>query len=218
LATRHRLKSGTTYFLVGRSRRGQDARNHSRHYPGPGWIETAAGEKSPSAGGPSAALADDRAPTITALQHALRIVHETGWHPEHIALFQATCPLRRSADVERAIHDYLDRGADSALSVNELHLKAGRLSSEGWYQPQYQVGIRKQDLPPLYQENGALYLTRADLIAAGTLLGERTMLLHLPREAGIASIDDQFDFQLTEALYHQLGYEAEFRRLERRAA
>ncbi len=159
-------------------------------------------------------ISHDRAPTIAAMTHVLEVVRHGGWNPDHVALFQATCPLRRLADVDDAIAQYLGSGADSALSVNELHLKAGKRSPEGWYLPQYAVGVRKQDLEPLFQENGALYLTRADLIAAGVLLGPKTLLLHLPPEAGIASIDVEFDFQLTEALYRQLDYESEFQRLE----
>lgn len=159
-------------------------------------------------------LANDWAPTITALQHALQVVCLSGWKPTHVALFQPTCPLRRVADVERAIDRYLQSGADSALSVTEVHLKAGLRSAEGWYLPQYRVGIRKQDMEPSYQENGALYLTRAELVANGVLLGPSTMMLYLPPEAGVASIDTDFDFQLTEALYHRLNYEEEFSRLD----
>ncbi len=160
------------------------------------------------------AIAHDRAPTIAAMTHALEVVRHSGWTPAHVALFQATCPLRRVEHVNRAVDQYLASGADSALSVTELHLKAGKRGPDGWYLPQYAVGVRKQDLEPLYQENGALYLTRADLVAAGVLLGPKTLMLHLPPEAGIASIDFEFDFQLAEALYHRLGYESEFQRLE----
>lgn len=153
-------------------------------------------------------LSSATAPTIGAMQHVVATLQ--GELPPHIALFQCTCPLRRIAEVERTMTEYLASGADSALTVNELHLKAGKRSPEGWFLPQYQVGVRKQDLEPLYQENGALYCTRTDLVRAGTLLGPRTLLLQLPPEAGIASIDYEFDFQLTEALYRQLRYEDEF--------
>ncbi len=164
------------------------------------------------------ALSNDHASTLSAMQHVLQVVRDSGDDPSHIALFQCTCPLRRVIDVEKAIHRYLESGADSALSVTEIHLKAGKLNSDGWYVPQYQVGVRKQDLEPLYQENGALYLTRSDLVDQGTLLGPRTLILNLPPEAGIASIDYEFDFQLTEALYHQLNYEAEFAPLAKQQA
>jgi CMP-N-acetylneuraminic acid synthetase len=161
-------------------------------------------------------LAGDTAPTIAAMRHALEVVRGQGTAVRHVALFQATCPLRRVADVERCIDEYLAAGADSALTVNELHLKAGRRGANGWYLPQYKVGVRKQDLEPLYQENGAFYLTKADLVAQGTLLGPKTLMLRMPPEAGLASIDVEFDFQVTEALYHQFGYEVEFGALARR--
>jgi N-acylneuraminate cytidylyltransferase len=162
-----------------------------------------------------AEISHDHAPTIAAMQHALGVAEASGWSGQHIVLLQTTCPLRRLAEVDRQIEHYLSTGADSGLSVNELHLKAGRPDADGWYQPQYKVGVRKQDLEPLFQENGALYLTRADLVRQGTLLGPRTMLLELSPEAGIASIDVEFDFQLTEALYERLGYESEFERFAR---
>lgn len=163
-------------------------------------------------------LSTDQASTISAMQHALGVVRSNGFHPEHIALLQATCPLRRVADVDRAIEEYLQSGADSALTVNELHLKAGKCRAPHWFEPQYPPGIRKQDIEPLYQENGVFYMMRADQVAEGKLFGPQTMMLHFPPEAGIASIDVEFDFQVTEALYHQLGYESEFKNLTPRIA
>lgn len=163
------------------------------------------------------AIANDHAPTIAAMQHALAVVEQSGWQADHVMLLQATCPLRRLGDVEQQVERYLESGADSALSVNKLCLKVGRRGADGWFEPQYKVGIRKQDLEPVYQENGALYLTRADLIRQGTLLGPRTLLLEMPPEAGIASIDVEFDFQLAEALYDRLGYEQEYGPLVRTA-
>lgn len=156
------------------------------------------------------AISGDTAPTIAAMRHAVESLAARGETFDDIALFQATCPLRHLADVENAIKSFQDSDVDSVLSVNELHLKVGRAGPGGIFVPQYKVGIRKQDLPPVYQENGAFYLTRRPLIERSVLLGPRTMMLHLPREAGLASIDDEFDFEITEALYHRLGYEKEF--------
>jgi N-acylneuraminate cytidylyltransferase len=160
---------------------------------------------------PTETVAGDRAPMVATLEHVLESVWHTGWKPTHVAVFQATSPLRRVAEIDRAIDEYLASDADSALSVNELRVKVGKRSTEGWYTPQCQAGV--QDLEPVYQENGAFYITRADLIAQGVLLGPKTLMLQLSPEAGAVSINAEFDSQLAEALYHQLKYEHEFRRL-----
>jgi len=163
-------------------------------------------------------LATDESPTIAALQHAVSWLAERGVASPYVALLQPTCPLRRVHDIEKAIERFLAYDADAAVSVTTLHLKAGHLDQHGWYHPDYVPGTRKQDIAPIYQENGALYLLRRTLVERGQLFGARTLPLHLPRESGLASIDDEFDFQLTETLYHHLGYASEFQHLENRLA
>ncbi len=160
-------------------------------------------------------FSNDHATTVSAMQHTLAVCEESGWKADHVALFQCTCPLRHLDDVDKALDQYLAADADSALSVTEIHLKAGKRDANGWYEPQYKVGARKQDIEPLYKEDGAFYLTKAELIREGKLFGPKTMLLEFPPEAGMASIDVEFDFVLTEALYDSMSYEREFSQLER---
>lgn len=154
-----------------------------------------------------------RVSQFSEVQHVLQFMQRVGYNATHVALFNATRPLRRVAEIDRAIDEYLASRADSALAVNELRLKAGKRGPDGWYTPQRPSSESSHDLQPLYQDNSAFYITRADLVAQGVLLGPNSLMLQLSPEAGVGSADAEFDFQMAEALFHQLKYENEFRRL-----
>ena len=60
--------------------------------------------------------------------------------------------------------------------------------------------LRRQDLPPVYRLNGALYVTKQRVIMdEGRLLGDDVRALVMTREDSI-DIDDKVDFLLAELL------------------
>ena len=59
---------------------------------------------------------------------------------------------------------------------------------------------RRQDLPSVYQLNGALYVTRRNiLLEENRILGNNTLAYIMPQERSI-DIDTQTDLKLAEAL------------------
>lgn len=143
-------------------------------------------------------LASDMATSIDVVLHALDQL--TGY--EYVVLLQPTSPLRIAADIDAAFELLLKRGAPSCVSVCEADQspywmyriadgnKLQRLLSEV-------DGItRRQDLPPIYVLNGAIYIARVDWLRTNkSFLGVETVAYHMPKERSL-DIDTVQDFEL----------------------
>ncbi len=142
-------------------------------------------------------LATDHATSMDVVFHALK--HLPGH--EHVVLLQPTSPLRTAFDIDSAFALMQRRGAPACVSVTEVdqspywmyRLSDGDRLDHVVVPP---PGVsRRQDLPPTYTLNGALYIARVDwLIRARSFLGPETVAYCMPRSRSI-DIDDAADFQ-----------------------
>jgi len=114
-----------------------------------------------------AELAGDEATSESAVLHALDWRLSQGHEdPDLSVLLQATSPARRRGDIDGAIEQLLASGADSLLSATETKRFVWELDQEGARPLNYDPGARRreQDLAPQFQENGSIYVTRAQLL------------------------------------------------------
>lgn len=90
-----------------------------------------------------------------------------------VVLLQPTSPLRTASDIDAALKSMIDRQAPSCVSVCEaaehpwLMFRedgAGRLGA--YCAPPEEASLRRQDLPPVYVLNGAVYAVEAARLAA----------------------------------------------------
>ncbi|KQY84865.1 cytidylyltransferase domain-containing protein [Brevundimonas sp. Root1423] len=121
----------------------------------------------------AAELAGDTAASIDVLLDAADRV--PGY--DVVVLLQPTSPLRTAADIEATLAAMAESGAPGAVSVSEAPCHpylifqrdaAGRLNP--FVEKPADMGWRRQDLPPAYRINGAVYA--ADL---AWLRAERTL-------------------------------------------
>lgn len=120
-------------------------------------------------------LADSTAPLEPTLLHASRALQDRFPH-RWVVLLQPTSPFRRAADIDACVAAVRETGAGSGLSVVDAgitpaylhHIAEGRL--ERLY-PEFPKGYRRQDFPPLYVPNGAVYVGHVSLLGAGVLIG-----------------------------------------------
>ena len=108
-------------------------------------------------------LSTDIATSESALIHVLNQIKEA---PEYIVFLQATAPLRKSNDIDNSISHLIDDAADSLLSVTKAYdfiweESEGGISSLNF---DYLQRKRRQDLKPLYYENGSVYVFKPDII------------------------------------------------------
>lgn len=159
-----------------------------------------------------AELARDETPGVLPILHALQWLEDNeGYRPETVLCLQPTSPLRTAEDIDRAFEVLGETGADSVVSVAEADphpFLVKRLGPGGrlvdfaaWEAP---VG-RRQDFPPAYALNGAIYLTRADVLrATGTLFPENTVAHVMPRERSL-DIDTPWDLYLARLVLGEGG-------------
>jgi len=115
-------------------------------------------------------IAGDESPIIDTINHAITILkEEKGFFPDIVVLLQPTSPLRNTNDIDCAIEQYLTGKFDSVISVCETEHSPYLCFTmfEEKLKPLFEKKIsssRRQDLPPTYRPNGAIYVSTPLLI------------------------------------------------------
>lgn len=153
-------------------------------------------------------LARDDTPTIPVLQDVVRKLEAMGQQYDAILTLQPTNPLRTAEDIDGAI-DLLERtAADSVISfvdVGEKH--PARMK---WIDPEGRVtdpafaeafeGQPRQHLPKLFLRDGAIYLTRRQvLMEQNSLKGRDCRAWTLPPERA-CNVDTPLDLLIVEQI------------------
>ena len=128
-----------------------------------------------------AGLAADRSAHIPVIQHALQWVEQDcGSLPEYVCLLQPTSPLRTARHIAQAVALLRKQNFDAVVSVCEAKTHpflTRKLDENGLLQPFMPIPsgyLRRQDFPPAYEINGAIYLCRSSIVMKeGTLLPEK---------------------------------------------
>jgi CMP-N,N'-diacetyllegionaminic acid synthase len=143
-----------------------------------------------------AALASDTATSMDVVLHALDQL------PQHdiVVLLQPTSPARESGDIDAAVQRLLEANAPACVSVcaaEESPYWMFSLGHQARLKPLLDTPAttRRQDLPPVYVLNGAVYAARTDALKRmGSFLGPETVAHVMPRERSI-DIDTLEDFE-----------------------
>jgi CMP-N-acetylneuraminic acid synthetase len=155
-----------------------------------------------------AELATDEAPTLPVVQHAVAEMERLGGLTfDYIVLLQPTTPLRRSQDIDAAVDKLIATAADSVVSVCEVgayhparmrQIVDDRLVDLPVREPQEM--LRRQDLPPVYIRNGAIYAVKRDVVMLeNSMIGRVSRPYIMPEERSV-NIDSRLDFLLAEIL------------------
>lgn len=154
-------------------------------------------------------LASDAARAMPFMIHAMRTLEEGGDAPyDALVMLQPTAPFRTGADIDGSIELLARTGAHSVISVVDVganhparmkFLDGDRLVDPPFFEDDYQP---RQELPPMYIRNGAIYATRRDIALAGSFKGTdcRAWIMPLSRSA---NIDTLLDFQIADWMYRQ---------------
>jgi len=158
------------------------------------------------------ALAADDAKTLPSLVHALQTVEAADPRRyDYVLTLQPTSPFRTGEDID-AIIRLMEPGrpasAVSVISSAGCHpLKAkrivnGRLVDYFAEHPEPE-GTPRQALPEAFLRNGALYITRRDVLLAGSVYGGETLAYVMPEERSL-DINSPLDFEFAEFLAARL--------------
>ncbi|OGV48055.1 MAG: hypothetical protein A2X49_02045 [Lentisphaerae bacterium GWF2_52_8] len=154
-------------------------------------------------------LAEDNTPSMAPLLHALCWLREhEGITPKYVMLLQPTSPLRGSSDIDAAAELAKRRSAAHVISVcpapcHPFHIM--KLGADGSMESFFDSSFdemqrrypRRQELPPAYIENGAIYLSRcAELLASKSFYSPPPLALPMSEES---SLDIDSASELAEA-------------------
>lgn len=150
-----------------------------------------------------AALARDDTPTMPVVMHAIA---ELQW-TDIVVLLQPTSPLRTAEDVDACV-ELFAAGESAVVSVTPAdpppqHMLVRTSEGVAPLLGPLPTGGRRQDLPPVYALNGAVYVADVAMLRAhGTFVTETTRLYEMPRERSI-DIDDPLDLVVAQAFLEQ---------------
>ncbi|MDC8758883.1 cytidylyltransferase domain-containing protein [Janthinobacterium fluminis] len=155
----------------------------------------------------SAALAGDAASSIDVVVDALERV------PGHdiVVLLQPTSPLRSTADIDGTLELLEASGAPSCVSLraaDEHPYWTYRLDADGrlarYAEPPAGMPLRRQDLPPAWCLNGAVYAARTGwFLRQRSFLSPQTAGYPMPAERSL-DIDTPADVELLKTAVQSL--------------
>lgn len=123
-----------------------------------------------------------------------------------VVVLQPTSPLRTTADIDDCLYESISQGASVGVSVSESFSSPYWMFNRddlGQLQPLLpidKVYTRRQDLPKVYQLNGAVYVAECCwLLEHATFITPNTYAYVMPKQRSI-DIDDLLDFNQAEYL------------------
>jgi CMP-N-acetylneuraminic acid synthetase len=161
-----------------------------------------------------AALAAADTPHLPVMQHAVAWLRDhEGYEPESVMTLLPTSPLRQPAHIREAVALEASAGADSVIGVDELPahynpMRVVTLDGDGWArlfvgnQPVKRRPGRRQDMPPAWVMNGAIYLFKARFLfdpIEPNLYGDSVAAMVMPPPYGL-NLDDPEDWERAEKL------------------
>ncbi|MEW6096125.1 MAG: acylneuraminate cytidylyltransferase family protein [bacterium] len=150
-------------------------------------------------------FATDTSPTLPVIQHALKYLEAEGYIPDFVVLLQPTSPLREVRHIDEAIKKILDTDADSVITLSELEIHPAwmrKLEGDKVY-PFVETNksvLRRQDLSPIYKLNGAVVVSKREVILSGKDWQEQDIRAIVMEPIYSIDIDTPLDFYIAERI------------------
>lgn len=157
-------------------------------------------------------LAGDTATSVDVIEHAINFLRERGEEYGYVVLIEPTSPLREPHDIDLALRQMSEAGADSVVSVglaDTVHpafmFRKGAAQRLELFQGGAFRVLRRQELEPVFFLEGTVYASRvASLLAQRTFCQTNTVGYEVPKWK-VPEIDDIVDFLHVEAIMKHRG-------------
>lgn len=163
-------------------------------------------------------ISTDRASSLSVLLHTLRFLEDKAYKAEQVVFLQPTSPLRTERHIDEALNQYFRSGKTSLVSITDVQEyhpyfmfssdSAGNLS------PLHQLEsrpLRRQDLPPVYRINGAIYITNRTyydgIDDTAAIFDWNSLSGYVMDAPSSVDINDYLDFQRAEWLLQKQSEE-----------
>lgn len=125
-------------------------------------------------------LANDTAKSIDVVIEVLQTLAAAGETYDAVCLLQPTAPFRSVTLLRAALDRFAIGDLDGLISVTRVpdhyHPNWAFVAEDGQLTPAQGAGSvipRRQELPPAFIRDGAVYITRTETLLAGSFFGER---------------------------------------------
>lgn len=150
-------------------------------------------------------LAGDQASSNDVIVHVIKGLEQLGNVFDCFMLLQPTSPLRNEMHMMKSADILIEKDADSVVSIcnSDSHSYLNvELTEEGWVRALFsdKKQVRRQDMPPEYRINGAIYLALTSYFMKHKSFYEGKTLPYLMNAFESIDIDDEFQMKLAELL------------------
>ncbi len=156
-----------------------------------------------------AELAGDDVKHVPVLIHALQEYEKiTGQTYDYILTIQPTSPFRAVEDIDMAIEIARKNQPDCVVSLEKFtdlslekvkYLNEGGLVESAFQDEKNLEGLPRQSRRALYRRNGAIYLTKREILLNGSVYGEKILGFEMPPERSV-DINGPIDLKFAEFL------------------
>ena len=115
-----------------------------------------------------------------------------------VVMLQATSPFRTAEQIDEALDKLVKEDLDSVVSLREEKALMWRLV-DGKLKQAFGKAGRREDMEPLFREDGAIWAMRRETLDSSERLGERVGYVLMGKESSF-TIHDIYDFWVAEKL------------------
>tara|TARA_Y100001970_G_scaffold292985_1_gene437019 strand:- start:2084 stop:2788 length:705 start_codon:yes stop_codon:yes gene_type:complete len=150
-------------------------------------------------------LAQDTSSSLDVIIHSINFLAEKKETYEYLLLLQPTSPFRTHKHIDEAYNKLIKKNADAIISIKKTteHPHWSKELNSDLNMSDFEItNQRKQDLPPSYTLNGAIYLAKiSELIKQNTLFLRKNSYGFLMSDIDSIDIDTPIDYQFCQFLY-----------------
>lgn len=148
-------------------------------------------------------LAQDDSSTRDVILHFVDYFDLKKSMPSVIVLLQVTSPLRNSKHLNEALDLFFHKDCDMVVSVTESktspYFNLYEENKEGYLQKSKDGAFtRRQDVPPVYEYNGAIYIFKTKSIVESEMKDFEKITKYVMSKNDSVDIDDEVDWKIAE--------------------
>ena len=153
------------------------------------------------------ALAQDTSTSFEVIQHTINFFENNGVFFDAVCLLQPTTPFREKGSIDKAIEEFVSSKADCLISV----LPIPHEYNPHWAFEKNENGLleiatgdkkiipRRQELPLAFHRDGAIYITKTEVLKNGSLYGKSIAFIESNPNFYV-NIDTMKDWEIAEQL------------------
>lgn len=151
-------------------------------------------------------IASDNSKSIDVVIHALKYYNAIGEYFDAVCLLQPTYPFRRKGLIDEAIIKFKKTSADSLISVLEVPhhynphwvFQTKKSNFLEIATGEKHIISRRQELPTSYHRDGAIYITKSDIVLREKSLYGKKISFILSDDNNYINIDTMKDWKMAE--------------------